>query len=60
MKIGNKISKRRKKLGLSQEQAGKLAGVSGATISRLERDLTENISWARLQNIYKALGMEAR
>ena len=33
------IRKRRESLGLSQEELGRLAGVSYATISRLERGL---------------------
>lgn len=57
MKIGEKIKKLRKNLGLSQEELATRAGLTKGFISQLERDLTSP-SIASLELILDALGTD--
>lgn len=59
--IGNAVYKKRKKLGLSQEQLSEIAGdVSASYISQIERQVTPKLSRRKVVSLAKALQSETR
>ena len=57
-KLGNRLKAARKKAGLTQAQVATQAGVNLNFYARLERGEV-NVSFERLENILKALGVKA-
>lgn len=55
--MGQKLRERREELGLTLEQAGKLCGVDGSTLSLLERGKMPNASFLILSKVAKGLGL---
>lgn len=55
MKIGERISKKRKEKGITLDYLGKLVGMSRATLSRYESGDISNIPSDRIEAIAKAL-----
>lgn len=55
-----KIKKKREKLGLSKHQVSLRAGLSGASLSRIESGTTKYIHSLRAQAIAKALGCNVK
>jgi len=56
--LGEKIKKLRKERKISQERLAKLAGISRATLSKLENGYIANISIVTLNEILLQLGYE--
>lgn len=57
MKTGLAIAMRREQIGLSQEELGKMVGVSKATISRWESGDISNMRRDRIQKLADALNI---
>lgn len=57
-KIGSLFLKRRKELGLTQEQLGERVGVSKSEISKIENG--RGITFATIEKISEALGVSAQ
>lgn len=56
--IGEFIKKRRKEIGLTQEEVAKKAGISRATLSKLENGKFANISMAAFDRILNSLVLQ--
>ena len=57
MALGDLVANQRKRLQLSQEQLGKLAGVSREQVSKIENNRAQHPDWDDLRNIAQALGL---
>jgi transcriptional regulator with XRE-family HTH domain len=57
--LGQRLKQQRQKRGLSQRQLGTLAGVSYATISKVESGDSDTITAANLRSLARALGCSA-
>ena len=57
MRFGDYIAMLRNAKGLSQEKLGKLAGISGATISMLESGHRSDMKLSNFMGLAKALGV---
>lgn len=55
--IGAKVKQQRTQLGLLQEQVARLAGLSRATVNRLENGTLNDIGYAKLSIILDVLGI---
>ena len=53
--IGSRMRQQRQALGLTQEQVGELSGVPQASISRLEREESEDIQVSTVLELARAL-----
>lgn len=58
MDIGERIRKRRKELGMTLEEVGKIVGVGKSTVRKWETGMIRNMKIDRLEPLAKALKME--
>ena len=57
--IGERVQRRRKMLGMTQDQLEATSGVPQGSISRIERGVAETIQAATLLRFAQALGVSA-
>ena len=57
--IGERVQRRRKTLGMTQDQLEAASGVPQGSISRIERGVAETIQAATLLRFAQALGVSA-
>ena len=57
--IGERVQRRRKMLGMTQDQLEAASGVPQGSISRIERGVAETIQAATLLRFAQALGVSA-
>jgi transcriptional regulator with XRE-family HTH domain len=57
--IGERVQRRRKTLGMTQDQLEATSGVPQGSISRIERGVAESIQAATLLRFAQALGVSA-
>ena len=60
MPLRENVKAERERIGFTQIQLGKMAGVSQATISKLESGESTDISYKTLFQVADALGLDAR
>ena len=62
LQIGINVRERRAELGVTQEQLGRLSGISRVTINLLENGVLEDLGYKKLSSILNILGisMEAK
>jgi transcriptional regulator with XRE-family HTH domain len=59
MTLGERVRKRREKLGLSQRELARVSGISQPTISNIERGAQEEVTTAVLRPLARALNCSA-
>lgn len=57
MNIGETMHKRRKELGMTLEEVGKIVGVGKSTVRKWETGMIKDMGVSRLEPIAKALKM---
>ena len=57
MSLGDKIQRRRRKLGLNQKQLADVSGITQATISRIESGKVKELKSQALKRLAKVLGV---
>ena len=58
VKIGNKIRAKRKELGLTQKQLGKIVNLSEGSISKYESGKVEDVTITKLNEFAEALNID--